>query len=337
MGAIKLTGSFTSKVSDVRIKTRDKKVLEIYSSDSSLGENNYIIPAKISGDNIELAFNWRYLLDGVKTLSGKQVNLGLNNGNKAALIKISRRHIVFLVVVGGLIAGYYYTGAESQPAASMPGVTTPVAGIDSRPGRRPSSRNRSRPRARIWRLRAGYRNPRGKRNARAQERAARSCAGLRGFADRIAGFPARERRRELGCPAVAGRGGAARERSRRYQSDSAPPPSQVAQAPVPPDEDPSQSGGSLFRVVAGTFKSESNARIPTDALRHRGYEAITQSAVHDDRLSGAGWSLSQPLRRPSGGYATACERLSRLHSRRQHSMTRTPRTNRLTFYPEISS
>lgn len=87
MGAIKLTGSFTSRVSDVRIRIKDKKVLEIYSNDSSLGENNYTIPAKVTGENIELAFNWRYLLDGIKIPSGKQVVLGLNSGNKAALIK----------------------------------------------------------------------------------------------------------------------------------------------------------------------------------------------------------------------------------------------------------
>jgi DNA polymerase-3 subunit beta len=87
MGAVKLTGSFTSRVSDVHIKIKDKKILEVYSSDSALGENNYIIPAKVSGEPIELAFNWRYLLDGVKILPGKQVGLGLNNNSKPTLIK----------------------------------------------------------------------------------------------------------------------------------------------------------------------------------------------------------------------------------------------------------
>jgi len=86
-GAVKLTGSFTSKVSDVRIKIKDKKAVEIYSSDISLGENNYLIPAKITGEPMELAFNWRYLLDGTKTVAGKQIILGLNNNNKPALIK----------------------------------------------------------------------------------------------------------------------------------------------------------------------------------------------------------------------------------------------------------
>ncbi len=99
IGAVKLTGSFTSKVGDVRIKTKDKKVLEVYSSDSLLGENNYIIPAKITGENIELAFNWRYLLDGAKMLSGKQVSFGLNGGNKAALIKSPDDNSCFYILM----------------------------------------------------------------------------------------------------------------------------------------------------------------------------------------------------------------------------------------------
>jgi len=99
MGAIKLTGSFTSRVNDVRIRVKDNKVLEIYSNDSSLGENNYIIPAKVTGENVELAFNWRYLLDGIKTLSGKQVSLGLNSGNKAAIIKSPENTSCFYILM----------------------------------------------------------------------------------------------------------------------------------------------------------------------------------------------------------------------------------------------
>ncbi len=98
-GAVKLTGSFTSKVSDVKIKIKDKKAIEIYSSDSSLGENNYLIPAKISGEPMELAFNWRYLLDGAKTISSKQLILGLNSNNKPAIIKSPEDSSCFYVLM----------------------------------------------------------------------------------------------------------------------------------------------------------------------------------------------------------------------------------------------
>lgn len=99
VGAVKLTGSFTSRVNDVRIKIKDKKAIEIYSSDSSLGENNYLIPAKITGEPTELAFNWRYLLDGAKTISSKQIVLGLNNNNKPALVKSPEDTSCFYVLM----------------------------------------------------------------------------------------------------------------------------------------------------------------------------------------------------------------------------------------------
>jgi len=99
MGAVKLTGSFTSRVSDVRIRIKDKKAIEIYSNDSSLGENNYLVPAKITGESMELAFNWRYLLDGAKTMSSKQIVIGLNVNNKPAIIKSPEDTSCFYVLM----------------------------------------------------------------------------------------------------------------------------------------------------------------------------------------------------------------------------------------------
>lgn len=86
-GALKLSSAFAGRTSDIRLKTKDKKILEIYSSDSAVGENNYLIPAKISGPETEAAFNWRYLLDGLKGGGTEQVSLGLNGNERPAVIK----------------------------------------------------------------------------------------------------------------------------------------------------------------------------------------------------------------------------------------------------------
>lgn len=86
-GALRLSSAFASHTNDVKIKTKDKKVLEIYSSDSAVGENNYLIPAKITGEDMEAAFNWRYLLDGLRGGTSKDVLLGLNGSERPAIIK----------------------------------------------------------------------------------------------------------------------------------------------------------------------------------------------------------------------------------------------------------
>lgn len=87
INALKLASSFASKSNDVRIKVKDKKVIEVYSSDNAVGENNYLIPAKIDGPVVESIFNWKYLLDGVRAVIGKEIMLGLSGTDKPALIK----------------------------------------------------------------------------------------------------------------------------------------------------------------------------------------------------------------------------------------------------------
>ena len=87
INALKLASSFASRSNDVRIKAKDKKVIEVYSSDSAVGENSYLIPAKIDGPATESVFNWKYLLDGVRAIAGKETTLGLNGSDKPALIK----------------------------------------------------------------------------------------------------------------------------------------------------------------------------------------------------------------------------------------------------------
>ncbi len=86
-GALRLSSAFASHTNDVKVKVKDKKVLEIYSSDSAVGENNYLIPAKITGPETEAAFNWRYLLDGLRGGTSKDVFLGLNGSERPAIIK----------------------------------------------------------------------------------------------------------------------------------------------------------------------------------------------------------------------------------------------------------
>ncbi len=85
--SLKLASAFSGKVNEVRLRTKDKRLLEVYSSDSALGENNYLIPAKISGGETEVVFNWRFLLEGIKSGSSKEVFVGLNGDNHPALIK----------------------------------------------------------------------------------------------------------------------------------------------------------------------------------------------------------------------------------------------------------
>lgn len=89
VNAIKLASTFSGRTNDIKVKMNDtKKVLEVYSANQYLGENNYLIPVKMRGDSFnELAFNWRYFLDGLKIIEGENLVFGANGTSKPSVIK----------------------------------------------------------------------------------------------------------------------------------------------------------------------------------------------------------------------------------------------------------
>jgi len=88
INSLKLVSVFSSRVSEIKIKTlENKKALEIVSAEQGLGENIYILPAKVQGSIRDIGFNWRYLLDGLKAIKTSDVFIGFNEDNKPALLK----------------------------------------------------------------------------------------------------------------------------------------------------------------------------------------------------------------------------------------------------------
>ena len=70
MGALKLASVFSSRSGEVRIAVPDnKKTIRVYSAEHGVGENTNLIGAKVTGDPIEVSFNWRYLIDGLKAIA----------------------------------------------------------------------------------------------------------------------------------------------------------------------------------------------------------------------------------------------------------------------------
>ncbi|MDE2018917.1 MAG: DNA polymerase III subunit beta [Patescibacteria group bacterium] len=86
--ALKLTNVFSQKNNEVSIIVHpNKKAVEITSADQSYGENKYVLPAKIKGEQSERMFNIKYLTDALKSVSGDEVFLGIQEEANPALIK----------------------------------------------------------------------------------------------------------------------------------------------------------------------------------------------------------------------------------------------------------
>ncbi len=89
INAVKLASNFSGQTNDIKIKIDSgKKVMEVYSASQYLGENNYLIPIKLKGEDFEeVAFNWHYFLDGLKVVDHEQVVFCVNKNNKPAMMK----------------------------------------------------------------------------------------------------------------------------------------------------------------------------------------------------------------------------------------------------------
>jgi DNA polymerase-3 subunit beta len=99
-GALKLTGILSPKISEVKIKfLENKKAMEIFSVEESVGENSYVLSAKISGKTGEVGFNWRYLLDGLKAIPREEVLFGVNDDNHPSILKSAADPSYFYILM----------------------------------------------------------------------------------------------------------------------------------------------------------------------------------------------------------------------------------------------
>ncbi len=75
-------------INDVTLKMLPKsKEIEIFSANSQLGENVSRATAEFDGDENEIVFNYRYLLDGLANMDKDQVELKLIDANSPGVLK----------------------------------------------------------------------------------------------------------------------------------------------------------------------------------------------------------------------------------------------------------
>lgn len=83
--ALKVVSVLSSKISDVNLVV-NKNFLEVTSMSQGVGENKYLVPAKVAGGGGKVVFNWHYLLSGIRSVGGKEVKLKVNFKDKPTAI-----------------------------------------------------------------------------------------------------------------------------------------------------------------------------------------------------------------------------------------------------------
>jgi len=86
--AVKIAGFFSSTSNNsVKFKIGSDSKVEISSEATELGSNNSKISARVSGKELEVIYNYKYLLDGLGSLEGGEIVLNANDENAPSVLK----------------------------------------------------------------------------------------------------------------------------------------------------------------------------------------------------------------------------------------------------------
>lgn len=85
---IKLASLFSGRINNVKLAViPQKSILEITAKDVDIGENNSQMEAKITGEAIEVVFNYHYLIGGLNNIFSDKVILRLNTKTSPIVIR----------------------------------------------------------------------------------------------------------------------------------------------------------------------------------------------------------------------------------------------------------
>lgn len=85
---IKIASLFTSRTNDMKVKVDpSKKSVEFSSSSPDTGENKSEISAQIEGEETEITFNCKYLIDGLTNIDEAEVIFELNGEEKPGVLR----------------------------------------------------------------------------------------------------------------------------------------------------------------------------------------------------------------------------------------------------------
>jgi len=85
---LKQAGLFSGKISEVKLTVDvKKKKIKIYSESPEIGKNESYMSAKIKGEDMNVSFNYKFLISGLQNIKSSEVILELNGDNGPGVLK----------------------------------------------------------------------------------------------------------------------------------------------------------------------------------------------------------------------------------------------------------
>lgn len=86
--SVKIASALSGRLNDITLKFNPiKKTVSFYTSNSDVGEHNSEIESEVSGDEVKVKYNWKYLFDGASQIKSEYLSLGLNGDNLPMVLK----------------------------------------------------------------------------------------------------------------------------------------------------------------------------------------------------------------------------------------------------------
>ncbi|KKS65020.1 MAG: polymerase III subunit beta protein [Parcubacteria group bacterium GW2011_GWC1_43_12] len=98
LNTVRIAGIFSSKINNVKFSVLPDR-LEIFSQDSELGENKSVVESQVKGKDMEVCFNYRYVLDGLNNIDSKMIFFGFSSESTASVMRPSESNDYTYVVM----------------------------------------------------------------------------------------------------------------------------------------------------------------------------------------------------------------------------------------------
>jgi len=100
INTLKVSNVFSDNFNQINIKVSpDQKQLELKTKNSNIGENVNKLSAAISGEAIEINFNYKYIVDCFQSIDSDSLSLSFNGLNKPMVIRgVSDKTFTYLVM-----------------------------------------------------------------------------------------------------------------------------------------------------------------------------------------------------------------------------------------------
>jgi len=99
LNALKLSNIFSDKFNQVNLSIKPKaKIFELSSQNNEVGENKTHLDAAISGEDVEVSFNYKYFIDCFQSINADSVSIKFSPAKPIVVSGVSDNSFIYLIM-----------------------------------------------------------------------------------------------------------------------------------------------------------------------------------------------------------------------------------------------